>query len=62
MGNSLARCELLFKTYCPINVVSLRAVTEAREKGAKKLAAEQTEAKIRNTPAKKVGTPNQREG
>jgi hypothetical protein len=40
MGNSLDRCHKLFKTYCPVNVVSLRAVREAREAGSAKLAAE----------------------
>jgi hypothetical protein len=45
MGNSLARCHALFRTYCPVNVVSLRAVREARAEGAKLLAAEQNALK-----------------
>ena len=31
MGNSLDRCHQLFRTNCPVNVVSLQDVAEARE-------------------------------
>lgn len=41
MGNSLDRVHELFKTYCPVHVVSLRDVAEARQRGAKRLAKEQ---------------------
>jgi hypothetical protein len=41
MGNSLDRCHKLFTTYCTVNVVSLRAVRDARKAGSEKLAAEQ---------------------
>lgn len=56
MGNSLDRVHELFKTYCPVHVVSLQAVAEARERGAKLLALEQTGVKSRNATAKKVAT------
>jgi hypothetical protein len=54
MGNSLARCHALFKTYCPVNVVSLRAVADARTEGAKLLAQEQAGDKIREQTAPKI--------
>ena len=38
MGNSLERCHELFRTCCPVNVVSLQEVAEARERRAKRLA------------------------
>jgi hypothetical protein len=56
MGNSLDRCHELFKVYCTINIISLRDVAAARERGAAKLKQEQKPLKSRNTPADEVGT------
>jgi hypothetical protein len=62
MGNTLDRSNKLFKTYCPVNVVNLQLVADARRKGAARLATqnklrpvlEQTPDESAPTPAKKV--------
>jgi hypothetical protein len=59
MGNSLDRCHELFRTYCPVNVVSLQDVAEARERGSKRLAAAQTGAEMRNTRPGECATPSE---
>jgi hypothetical protein len=59
MGNSLDRCHELFRTYCPVNVVSLQDVAEARERGAKRLAEARTGTEMRNGPAEKCATPSE---
>jgi hypothetical protein len=56
LGNSLDKCEALFRTYCPVNVELLREFGEARAKGAEKIEIEQKALKSRNAPDKKVGT------
>jgi hypothetical protein len=58
MGNTLDKCHELFRTYCPVNVVSLQDVAEARERGAKRLAEQaQNGDKMRNTAGQKCATP-----
>jgi hypothetical protein len=58
MGNSLDRCHELFRTYCPVNVVSLKDVAAARKRGAKRLAEEaQTGDKRRNAAGPSDVTP-----
>jgi hypothetical protein len=60
MGNSLDRCHELFRTYCPVNVVSLKDVAEARERGAKRLAEQaQKGDKMRNGAGQKCATPSE---
>ncbi len=57
LGNSLDRIHDLFKTYCPVNVLSLQDVAEARARGAKRLAAEaQRATKMRNAAGGKCAT------
>jgi hypothetical protein len=57
MGNTLDRCHELFRTYCPVNVVSLDIVAEARERGAKRLAEAQTGGKMRHGAGPPRATP-----
>jgi hypothetical protein len=45
MGNTPEPLPRAVRTYCRVNVMSLRQVKEARTQGAKRLAAEQSEAK-----------------
>jgi len=59
MGNSLDRCHQLFRTNCPVNVVSLQDVAEAREHRAKRPADAQTGDKLRNTSGQKCATPSE---
>jgi hypothetical protein len=56
MGNSLDKVHELFRTYCPVNVVSLQLVAEARERGAKRLAEAQKVDKMRNGAGPKCAT------
>jgi hypothetical protein len=58
MGNTLDRCHALFRTYCPVNVVSLQTVAEARERGARRLAEAQTGIEMRNAAGRKCATPS----
>jgi hypothetical protein len=45
-----------FRTYCPVNIVSLQIVAEARERGAKRLAEAQNGDKLRNAASQKCAT------
>ena len=57
MGNTLDKCHELFRTYCPVNAVSLQIVAEARQRGARRLAARaQNGGKLRNAPGQNCAT------
>jgi hypothetical protein len=37
MGNTLSTSKMLFATYCPVNIATIKSVTEARRRGRAKL-------------------------